>query len=112
MAGTHKVVFGGTKENVDLGHDASSFTVLAAAGERDVLAAQPQTLEVISKATGGSSVELAAVDSLVDRLLATAPLPATAASVAIPLSRPRPFFMVFIGCIALEWLLRRRWQLQ
>ena len=81
MAGTHKVVFGGMKDKVDLGHDESSFTVLAAAGERDVLAGQPQTLEAISRATGGASMELSGVGALADRLLATAAAPAGAASV-------------------------------
>jgi uncharacterized membrane protein len=112
MAGTYKVTFGATKDGADLGKDETTFTVLAAAGERDQLAAQPRTLETISRATGGTGVDLPAADALVDRLLAAAPRPPAAAATAVPLYHPRGLFLAFVACLTTEWLLRRRWQLQ
>jgi hypothetical protein len=112
MAGTYKVVFGAAKEKIDLGKDETSFLVMAAAGERDILAAEPRTLEAISRATGGTSLDLPGLDALADRLLAAAPHANTAEATAIPLYHPRGFFLLFIACIATEWFLRRRWQLQ
>jgi uncharacterized membrane protein len=112
MAGTHKVIFGATKDNADLGKDETNFLVMPAAGERDILAAQPRTLETIARLTNGTAVDLPAVEALADRLLAATPPPAAATTATIPLSRPRWFFGAFVGLIALEWLLRRKWQLQ
>jgi hypothetical protein len=86
--------------------------VLQAAGERDVLAAQPMTLQEIARTTGGSYVEIANISALADRLAAQAPESALATKTIIPLSYPRPFFLGFILLLALEWFLRRKWQLQ
>ena len=112
LAGTYKVAFGASKDNADLGRDNSTFLILPAAGERDVLAAQPRTLETIAARTGGTAVDLAALDALADRLLAAAEPPPAASLSSIPLYQPRWFFLAFIGLIAVEWLLRRKWQLQ
>jgi hypothetical protein len=112
MAGNYTVTFNATKDNADLGKDNSSFTVLAAAGERDVLAANPRTLETIARTTAGTAVSLAEVDALADRLLAAAPRTPQAAATTVPLYHPRGFFLVFIAAITAEWLLRRWWQLQ
>ncbi len=112
MAGTYKVAFGASKDNADLGKDSTTFLVMPVAGERDVLAAQPRTLEIIAARTSGTAVDLAGLDALADRLLATAGPPPDATLSSLPLSQPRPFFLVFIGLIAVEWLLRRKWQLQ
>jgi len=112
MAGTHRVIFGATKEGADLGKDETTFLVMPAAGERDILAAQPRNLEMIARATDGTAVDLPAVEALADRLLAATPPVASATVKTVPLSRPREFFLAFVGCIAVEWLLRRKWQLQ
>ena len=113
MAGKYEVTFGASsRDNLPLGADKASFTVLPAAGERDVLAAQPQTLATISQQTRGTSIDLPSLPALTERLLAAAPPPRAAATTLIPMSHPRGFFLVFIGCLALEWFLRRRWQLQ
>jgi len=112
LAGGFKVDFGATKDGDSLGADASNFSVLQAAGERDVLAAQPMTLQEIARTTGGSYVEIANISALADRLAAQAPESALATKTIIPLSYPRPFFLGFIVLLALEWFLRRKWQLQ
>jgi uncharacterized membrane protein len=112
MSGSYKVVFGASKEEKELGKDETSFLVMPAAGERDILAAQPHTLEVISRQTGGSAVDLSGLEGLCDRLVAGAPSSPAAAATVVPLYDSRGFFGVFIGCIAVEWFLRRRWQLQ
>ena len=112
MAGTHKVVFVAKKDNADLGKDETTFLVMGAAGERDILAAQPRTLEIIAWETNGTAVELLGVEALADRLLAATPPQPAVTIRSLPLSRPRAFFLAFVACIAVEWLLRRRWQLQ
>jgi hypothetical protein len=112
MSGQHKVVFGASKDGAELGKDESSFLVLSAAGEKDVLAAQPRTLEEISRTTGGSPVELAGVASLADRLLASLPPASVVTRTKTPLFNNRIFFFLFIAFFAGEWFLRRKWQLQ
>ncbi len=117
MAGTYKVAFAASKKddagkNIDLGKDNTTFFVLPAAGERDILAAEPRTLQLISTRTAGTAVDIAAVDALADRLLADLPPPPAASTYSIPLSQPRPFFIIFILLLATEWFLRRHWQLQ
>jgi uncharacterized membrane protein len=112
MSGTYRVTFAATKDGADLGKDNTTFTVLAAAGERDVLAANPRTLETIARTTAGTAVALEGVDALADRLLAAAPRTPQAAATQVPLYHPRGFFLMFLALITVEWLLRRRWQLQ
>ncbi|MGN6369770.1 MAG: hypothetical protein ACTHN5_16040, partial [Phycisphaerae bacterium] len=112
MSGKYGVVVRGEKEKVDLGKDTTNFEVLAAAGERDVLAAEPGTLREISRLTGGNYVELPGVGALADRLVAELPAGAVAVKTAVPLYHPRGFFFVVIGCLGVEWFLRRKWQLQ
>ena len=53
MSGAYSVVVRASKEKVDLGRDTTTFSVLSAAGEREVLAANPGTLQEISRLTGG-----------------------------------------------------------
>ncbi|HVT80364.1 MAG TPA: glutamine amidotransferase, partial [Phycisphaerae bacterium] len=112
MAGTYKVAFGASKDNGDLGKDLTSFFVLPAAGERDILAAQPRTLKLISDRTAGTAVDISAIDALADRILADLPPAPAASRLTVPLSYPRPYFAIFIVLLALEWFLRRQWQLQ
>jgi uncharacterized membrane protein len=112
LAGTYKVVFGATKDNVDLGRDNTTFLVLPAAGEREVLAAQPRVLEAIAARTRGTAVDLPALDALAERLLAEAEPPPAASLSAVPLYQMRWFFLGFVGMLGVEWLLRRKWQLQ
>jgi uncharacterized membrane protein len=109
LAGTYKVVYGATKDKTDLGRDETTFRVLPAAGEREVLAADPRTLELIAARTRGTAVDLSSVEALADRLLAGAPTAGRA--VIVPLSDARWCFAAFVGLVGLEWLLRRRWQL-
>ena len=112
LAGTYKVVFGATKDNVDLGRDSTTFLVMPAAGEREVLAAQPRTLEAIAARTRGTAVDLPAVEALAERLLAEVEPPPMARMSAVPLFHTRWFFLGFVGLVGMEWLLRRKWQLQ
>jgi uncharacterized membrane protein len=112
MSGSHKVTFGASKDNAPLGKDDTSFLVLAAAGEKEVLAARPQTLQEISRGTGGSYVELAGISALADRIAASLPPSAIAVRTTFPLYHNRGFFFLFIACFAAEWFLRRKWQLQ
>jgi hypothetical protein len=112
MSGAHKVVVLASKDKVDLGKDQTSFTVLSAGGEMDVLAANPATLEEISRATGGSYVELSGVAALADRLVAELPSNAVAVKTSVPLYNNRGFFFIFILAFGAEWFLRRKWQLQ
>jgi uncharacterized membrane protein len=112
LAGTYKVVFGAAKDHVDLGRDNTTFLVMPAAGEREILAAQPRTLEAIAARTRGTAVDLTAVEALVERLLAEAAPPPMASMVMVPLYQPRWFFLGFVATVALEWFLRRKWQLQ
>jgi uncharacterized membrane protein len=112
LSGAHKVVVAASKDGVDLGKDSITFTVLAAAGEMDVLAANPASLEEISRATGGSSVELSGVGALADRLVAELPTSAVAVKTTLPLYNNRAFFFLFVVALGAEWFLRRKWQLQ
>ncbi|HUO10266.1 MAG TPA: glutamine amidotransferase [Phycisphaerae bacterium] len=112
LSGAYKVTVLASKDKADLGKDATTFTVLAAAGERDVLAANPATLQQISQATGGSYVELSGAATLADRLVAELPPSAVAVKTTIPLYNNRLFFFAFIAAFASEWFLRRKWQLQ
>jgi uncharacterized membrane protein len=112
LAGTYKVVYGATKDKADLGRDETTFRVLPAAGEREVLAADPRTLELIATRTRGTAVDLGGVEALADRLLAGAETPTGGHAVTVPLYDSRWFFLGFVGLVGMEWLLRRRWQLQ
>jgi uncharacterized membrane protein len=112
LSGTHQVVVAASKEGTALGKDAIAFTVLAAAGEMDVLAANPASLQEISRATGGSSVELSGVGALADRLIAELPTSAVAIRTTVPLYNNRGFFFLFVAALGTEWFLRRKWQLQ
>ena len=112
LAGTYKVVFGASKEGADLGRDSTTFLVMPAAGEREVLAAMPRVLEAIAARTRGTAVDLPAVDALAERLLAEAEPPPAASLAAVPLYDGRWFFVGFIVVVGVEWLLRRKWQLQ
>ena len=53
LSGTHKVVVAASKDGVDLGKDSIAFSCACRRGEMDVLAANPASLEEISRATGG-----------------------------------------------------------
>ena len=112
MSGPYKVLFAASKDNAPLGKDETSFIVLAAAAEKDVLVAQPKTLQLIAHATNARYVELAAIASLADSLAAALPPASIAAKTRFPLFHTRWFFLLFIASFAAEWLLRRKWQLQ
>ncbi len=112
MSGAYSVVVRAMKEKVDLGKDATTFSVLSAAGEREVLAANPGTLQEISRLTGGNYVELSGVGALADRLVAELPAGEVAVKTSVPLYDHRGFFFLFVACFGAEWFLRRKWQLQ
>jgi hypothetical protein len=112
LAGAYKVMFTASKEKAELGKDASGFSILQAAGELEVLAAQPMTLQEISRGTGGSFVELSAVSSLADRLIAALPTNALTLKTTTRLYHAREFFVVVVVLLGMEIFLRRKWQLQ
>ena len=112
LAGAYKVTFIGTKDKTELGKDQTGFSVLQAAGEMEVLAAQPMTLQEISRGTGGSFVELSAVSALADRLIASLPTTALSLKTTTRLYHFRGFFLFVVLFLGLEIFLRRKWQLQ
>ena len=112
IAGEFKVTFGASKDGGELGKDSSGFTILQAAGEMDVLAAQPTTLREIARTTGGSYVELASVSSLAERIAAATPAAAMPVKTIYPLYHSRGFFLLVVAFLGVEIFLRRKWQLQ
>lgn len=112
MAGAYEVRFTGSKDALVLGEDKSSFTVIQAAGEMDVLAAQPGTLEEIANATGGAYSDVSGVGALAQRLAARGAPVAAQPATTVPLYHTRWFFPLFIVLLGTEIFLRRKWQLQ
>jgi uncharacterized membrane protein len=119
-----------TKDGKPLGQQALKFTVIPPADEMLKLAANPQLLASIADATRGSHRELSGFPQLLDELIRTDRTPADREK-SVNLSNFARVFMGAIGrepawdknvdlpmqggltvlILALEWILRRRWQL-
>ncbi len=112
VAGDFKVIFGAEKDKADLGKADSTFKVMQSAGEMEILAAKPGTLQEISRITGGDNADLSSVSALADRLADRAGGNAVAARTTLRLYDNRGFFIFFIIALTAEWFLRRKWQLQ
>lgn len=115
--GTYNVLFKGLKDKIALGQDKSGFSIMQAAGEMDVLAANGENLQVLARTCGGgdgSYQELSgsAVRALADRLAQLIAPAGQASKTTFKLYHPRGLFFLFIAALGLEWFHRRKWQLQ
>lgn len=124
MSGGYKIKLAASKDGADLGSDNTNFSVAQAAGEMDILAASPRTMEEIARLTGGHTpVGLTGVGALADALVANVPQ-ATQVSKAsyglwsLRIQQPATLTLghaagvAFFLVLGLEWYLRRKWQLQ
>ena len=112
LAGQFHITFGASKDAFDLGKDETDFSTLQAAGEMDKLASDPRTMNLIAQTTGGSAIELSGISALADRLAASAPEAAEQNQHRYRLYHNSAFFLLFVAAFSVEWLLRRKWQLQ
>lgn len=112
LAGDFGVNFGAAKDGGDLGKAESTFKVMQSAGEMEILAAKPGTLQEIAQITGGDQTDLSAISALADRLADRAGGTAVASRTTFRLYENRSFFLFFIVALTAEWFLRRKWQLQ
>ena len=124
MSGGYSAKMLAAKDKLDLGADTIGFAVAEAAGEMDTLAANPKTMEEISRLTAGRPpVGLTGVEALADALNANVPTTALVTKSSyglwnIRLEQPVTFTLghaaglLFFLTLALEWFFRRKWQLQ
>jgi hypothetical protein len=96
-----------------LGQDELPLIVAAPAAELDRLARDDATLRLIAETTGGQYADLHALPDLLDQWVArlAAPGPAAQARVVGLYNFPLGF-VLFVVVLTVEWMLRRRWQLQ
>ncbi len=111
-AGNYHLVFSATLHGKSLGTDHTDFSVMAPVGEMDKLAAEPAVLQRIAALTHGSYSELSGISALARRLQASVPTENQVQRTEFPLYNSKLFFLLFITTITVEWLLRRKWQLQ
>jgi len=99
-----------------LGRDSLPLRVAAHSGETDRLARDARTLQDIAGKTRGRYADLAGLPDVVDEIIRThrRRLAPSAATVEYGVdSRTFPFlFILFVGLLTAEWLIRRNWQLQ
>jgi uncharacterized membrane protein len=124
LAGAYKIVFHAAKDKLDLGKDETGFSINQAAAENERTAADAGTMEEIARLTHGHSpVGISGVAKLADALNADVPKEDTITKTSYGLSSlrvERPVTVtlghvaavLFFGAVAVEWLLRRKWQLQ
>ncbi len=111
-AGRYHLVFTALRHGKTLGTDSTDFYVIAAVGEMDKLAAEPQTLQRIASITRGSYSELSGINALGRRLKASISQENQVQRTEFPLYNNKLFFLLFITSLTSEWFLRRKWQLQ
>ena len=112
LPGKYHAVFTAFKGGKKLGTDTSDFYVIAPIGEMDKLAAEPRILRQIASQTGGAFSELGGISSLGRRILAAQPANNRVQRSGFPLYNNTLFFLLFVAGITVEWILRRKWQLQ
>ncbi len=97
-----------------LGSDELKLTVAPHSRESDRLARDAKTLKAVAEATKGRYAELSALPDVIDEIIARQKdrlLPAARPS-QHPLYNFPLLFLVFVGLLTAEWLIRRNWQLQ
>jgi hypothetical protein len=120
-----------TQAGKALGKQGLKFTVLPPADEMLKIAANPRLLTDIATRTGGQTYELRDLPNLIDYLIRTDKYAPTARQEVIPLANTPRSLLALLGrnpdwpmkwnlpmqaalvvsLLALEWVLRRRWQL-
>jgi uncharacterized membrane protein len=129
--GQYSIQLVATKDGKELGRQTLNFTVIPPADEMSKLAANPDLMSRIAQQTGGYTCRIADFSSLIDQLIRADPQSAAPQQRSIPLADfPRSVLALlghepkwpsvvdlpiqaglFILLIAVEWALRRRWQL-
>ena len=112
VPGHYHLAFTALRHGKTLGTDSTDFYVIAAVGEMDKLAAEPQPLQRIASITRGSYSELSGINALGRRLKASISHENQVQRTSFPLYNNKLFFVLFIASLTLEWFLRRKWQLQ
>jgi uncharacterized membrane protein len=120
-----------TKDGKELGRQTLKFTIIPPADEMSKLAANPELMSKIARQTGGYTCRIADFSSLVDQLIRSDTTTNAPQQRTIPLADfPRSILALagrqpdwpavldlpiqaalFILLIAIEWALRRQWQL-
>ena len=113
--GVYRLIFTAVDAaGAELGRDELQLTVAPRARELERLARDQDALAEVARRSEGVSAELAelpeVVDQIVQRRLAQGAFVPEAQT--IHLYNFTALFLVFVGLLAGEWLLRRRWQLQ
>jgi len=129
--GQYSIQLVASKDGKELGRQTLNFTVIPPADEMSKLAANPDLMAKIAEQTGGYTCRIADFTSLIDQLIRADPQTGTLQQRTIPLADfPRSALALlghqpawpavvdlpiqaslFILLIAVEWALRRRWQL-
>ena len=97
-----------------LGSDELKLIVAPHSRESDRLARDAKTLKAVAEATKGRYAELSALPDVIDEIIARQKdrlLPAARPSQHRLYNFPL-LFLVFVGLLTAEWLIRRNWQLQ
>ena len=94
--------------------DEMTFEVGKPSAELDRLAVNRELLQTIARSGKGQCVNLGGLGDLLGRLVAVRrqQQPAQAGVEFRFFGHPGGFFLLFIALVTVEWLLRRRWQLQ
>ena len=82
--------------------------------ETDRLARAGRVLAAVAERTGGRSIELSRLPDVIDALIQRQQSRLLPAPMAVERSLYNftLLFLVFVGLLTTEWLLRRNWQLQ
>ncbi len=112
--GDYRVVFSASDGQTDLGTDTVRVAIRPHSAEMETTARNQDVLDELAARSQGRSYELDGLDELVDHLIqlqavSAGPGPETR------IARLYQFawlFAIFCALLTVEWLLRRRWQLQ
>ena len=97
-----------------IAEDALPVVVAPYSKETDRLARDGATLKAVAAASRGRYAELSRLPDVVDAIIQRqqSRLPPPPAAVERPLYNFTLLFLIFVGLLTAEWLLRRNWQLQ
>jgi len=102
------------KHGAEIASDELTIVAAGASAETDRLAADPELLRTIAEQSGGQMADLASLPRLIEQMIERHGIAAR----GVPLGRTYRLynfpllFGVFVVLVSLEWLLRRRWELQ
>ncbi len=100
-------------DGTELGVDTLPLLVVGRNVEAERLAYDDETLRQIAEFSGGRSYGLQGLPDAIDHLIArTRGTSAAAQATTVPLYNFTVGFLLFVALLTVEWLLRRRWQLQ